>query len=128
MKILCCTGEHCQMGKRPMLWQRIRLGAFLLATTLTPVSSRGGNLHGADYMDCGSAALCGVLVLESGYGSGNYAHDKPSVHGLWPETSDFGSSECIEPSSSSDEPSEIYDCYDDLSFEQHECKIRESGA
>ena len=41
-------------------------------------------LRGADYMSCGSGvSACGVVVIESGYGSGAYMHDAPQVHGLW---------------------------------------------
>ena len=82
---------------------------------------------GADYMDCGSTALCGVVVLESGYGEGAYSADTPGVHGLWPETDSYGSSACVAPSGSSANPTTVYPCYDDtddpdgdLGFEQHE--------
>ena len=34
------------------------------------------------FMDCSGAALCGVISMENGLGSGNYKHDTPSVHGL----------------------------------------------
>mmetsp|Transcript_7018 Transcript_7018/g.10727 ORF Transcript_7018/g.10727 Transcript_7018/m.10727 type:complete len:212 (+) Transcript_7018:59-694(+) len=78
------------------------------------------NFTGAHYMDCGSAPLCGVVVLESGYGEGAYHHGDPCVHGLWPETGNYGSSECIAPSSSSADPSSTASCYDDLSFMSHE--------
>ena len=79
-------------------------------------------------MDCKGAPLCGVLVLETGLGSGNYHHDAVAVHGLWPETGSYGSSQCIKPSSSRMDPSKVYSCYeqdgqskDDLiSFETHE--------
>jgi len=80
------------------------------------------------YMDCGSdVPLCGLLVLESGFGSGNYLHDSPVVHGLWPETGAYGTSLCIAPSDLSD-PTTVHPCYqqrgeletDLLSFETHE--------
>jgi len=71
-------------------------------------------------MNCGSGvSLCGVLVLESGYGEGNYKHSTPVLHGLWPQTSPYGNSECIAPRDSSD-PVKALKCYDDLSFQQHE--------
>lgn len=79
-------------------------------------------------MDCGSGVkLCGLLTLETGYGSGNYEHPEPVVHGLWPEVSPYGTSSCIAPGDASD-PQEVYSCYDQrgetqsqcLSFEQHE--------
>jgi len=83
----------------------------------------------ATYMDCGSAHVCGILVLETGDGSGAYSHDYVSVHGLWPETGNYGSSACVAPSSSTSDPASIYTCYDNpassgglapLAFEQHE--------
>jgi hypothetical protein len=79
----------------------------------------------ADSMNCGSAPLCGVLVIESGYGSGAYHQDLPGMHGLWPETGSYGTSQCIAPQDSSN-PTNVYECYkndgdDDLvSFEVHE--------
>lgn len=82
----------------------------------------------SESMDCGTGVeLCGVLTLESGYGSGNYEHPEPVVHGLWPEVGNYGSSQCLEPADFSD-PSVVYTCYDQrgetesqcLSFEQHE--------
>lgn len=82
----------------------------------------------AKFMDCGDAPLCGVLVLETGLGPGAYDHQYVGVHGLWPETGSYGSSECIKPSSSSADPSDVYACYDHpggsgmspLDFEKHE--------
>eukprot|EP00469_Lotharella_globosa_P018687 CAMPEP_0167813534 /NCGR_PEP_ID=MMETSP0112_2-20121227/1910_1 /TAXON_ID=91324 /ORGANISM="Lotharella globosa, Strain CCCM811" /LENGTH=199 /DNA_ID=CAMNT_0007712633 /DNA_START=67 /DNA_END=666 /DNA_ORIENTATION=+ len=70
-------------------------------------------------MHCGAAPLCGVLVLESGYGSGSYHHGEPAVHGLWPETGRYGTSQCIQPKERAD-PSSTSPCYDDLSFMRHE--------
>jgi len=71
-------------------------------------------------MDCGTGVpLCGVLVLETGYGSGHYEHSAPVVHGLWPQTSPYGNSACIAPDDSSD-LTKILNCYDDLGFQQHE--------
>jgi len=61
-------------------------------------------------MSCGSAALCGVLALESGLGTGLYHHAEPSVHGLWPETPPYGSSRCIHPKSKV-APSSLPSCY-----------------
>lgn len=41
-------------------------------------------------MNCGNGVnLCGLLTLESGFGTGNYGHDEPVVHGLWPEVCYF---------------------------------------
>lgn len=81
-----------------------------------------------DYMDCNGTALCGVLTVESGIGDGYYEHKHPAVHGLWPQTSRFGSSACIPPEDSTD-PSTVFPCYREgadvgqehqLKFEQHE--------
>jgi len=71
-------------------------------------------------MECGNGvALCGVLVLESGYGDGHYSHGSPVLHGLWPQVSPYGSSECIAAQDSSD-LTKVLECYDDLGFQQHE--------
>lgn len=71
-------------------------------------------------MDCGTGvSLCGVLVLESGYGADHYEHSTPVLHGLWPQTSPYGTSECIAPQDSSDLVHTL-NCYDDLYFQQHE--------
>eukprot|EP00536_Pseudo-nitzschia_multiseries_P004673 jgi/Psemu1/285261/fgenesh1_pg.79_\ len=80
-----------------------------------------------DFMHCGTAPLCGVLALETGYGGGYYNHDEPRVHGLWPQTDPYGDSACIAPNTESD-TTEIHYCYDDdadtpkheISFENHE--------
>ena len=64
------------------------------------------------YMDCGDAPLCGVLTLETGLGSGPYHHDFVSVHGLWPEVGDYGTSACIPPAASFADPRTVYSCYD----------------
>eukprot|EP00965_Chrysotila_dentata_P227920 6196300-Pleurochrysis_carterae.AAC.3 len=80
------------------------------------------------YMDCGDAHLCGVLTLETGLGSGVYKHANPSVHGLWPETGDYGTSSCIAPKKSQQDPAKVFACYDEpetgtaaeLAFEVHE--------
>lgn len=82
------------------------------------------------YMDCGSAPLCGVLALETGLGAGNYQHDQPAVHGLWPEVDQYGSSQCIRPRSSEAPPKRLYSCYADggtslgqqVAFESYEWK------
>lgn len=92
---------------------------------MTNFTSRNVSLHSLlssghpGRMDCGSAPLCGVLVLESGHGTGKYAHSNPVVHGVWPETGSYGSSKCIKPQDSSS-PTKLAACYDDLSFETHE--------
>jgi len=82
------------------------------------------SVYAAVKMNCGSAPLCGVLVMETGYGSGAYHQDLPGVHGIWPETGSFGTSQCIKPRNSSN-PTKVYDCYDNdgdnlLGFETHE--------
>jgi len=86
-----------------------------------PVQSGG-------FMDCSGASMCGVISLENGLGAGNYKHDIPSVHGLWPETGSYGNSPCTKPTGSSADPTKVYPCYattggassDQLSFEVHE--------
>lgn len=61
-------------------------------------------------MACGAGVeVCGVLTLETGEGSGNYRHPEPVVHGLWPQTENFGSSECDRPDSAAN-PRKIYPC------------------
>ena len=82
-------------------------------------SARPIAAHRATAATIAAATEAGVVVLESGYGSGTYSHDEPCVHGLWPQTPTYGSSECVAASSNST-PTELYSCYDDLSFEQHE--------
>jgi len=75
---------------------------------------------GSVYMDCGTGVpLCGVLTLESGYGSGKYSHSSPVVHGLWPQVDNYGSSKCIAPQDTTP-PQSLFACYDDLGFMQHE--------
>lgn len=136
------------------LRQKREMRAFLRAVSLGLAAVEAVR---SSYMDCGdSVSLCGILTLESGklhsqeddrlsrpailnecgrglvgrtsgYGTGSYEHPEPTVHGLWPETGDYGSSECIAPEDDSS-PSVIYSCYqqqgetdDDLLwFEQHE--------
>jgi len=62
-------------------------------------------------MDCGSGVpLCGTLTLQSGLGDGVYHSKRAGVHGLWPETGNYGTSKCIAPKDSTP-PSKIYDCY-----------------
>ena len=45
-------------------------------------------------------------------GSGSYAHTQPAVHGLWPETGDYGASNCVDPKNTLG-PSIVYGCYQD---------------
>lgn len=80
-----------------------------------------------NYMNCTGTTLCGVITLESGFGTGYYEHDKPAVHGLWPEVGGFGSSACVAPADSTP-PATVFPCYTSdtggqdhqLEFEQHE--------
>lgn len=51
------------------------------------------------FMDC-NGTVCGVVVLETGMGKTHYKHDRPSVHGLWPQNGRFGTSACISPNDS----------------------------
>jgi hypothetical protein len=62
-------------------------------------------------MSCGGAELCGVLALETGLGEGNYRHDTPSVHGLWPEVPPYGNSACIAPASHAPPKPGLPSCY-----------------
>jgi len=67
--------------------------------------------HGGEEMECGkNVPFCGVLTLESGMGGGYYHHRHASVHGLWPETGQYGTSKCVPPADRSG-PKKIYDCY-----------------
>lgn len=83
--------------------------------------------HG-NKMICGEGVpLCGVLTLQTGKGSGAYRHSKPEVHGLWPESGRYGTSQCSAPQNSKP-PTKVFDCYDqegnsrsnNLRFERHE--------
>eukprot|EP00747_Dinoflagellata_sp_TGD_P171913 gnl/TRDRNA2_/TRDRNA2_207104_c0_seq1.p1 gnl/TRDRNA2_/TRDRNA2_207104_c0~~gnl/TRDRNA2_/TRDRNA2_207104_c0_seq1.p1 ORF type:complete len:214 (-),score=27.95 gnl/TRDRNA2_/TRDRNA2_207104_c0_seq1:63-650(-) len=83
--------------------------------------------HGK-YMNCGDGVvLCGTLTLETGLGNGMYDHPQPVVHGLWPETGHYGSSECKRPKDGAS-PSTLFPCYQQeggqpnqlLKFEEHE--------
>eukprot|EP01063_Lacrimia_lanifica_P039073 TRINITY_DN847_c0_g1_i1.p1 TRINITY_DN847_c0_g1~~TRINITY_DN847_c0_g1_i1.p1 ORF type:complete len:256 (+),score=81.85 TRINITY_DN847_c0_g1_i1:61-828(+) len=81
------------------------------------------------YMKCGGGVeLCGVITLESGSGRSEYHHSIPVVHGLWPQTAPYGSSQCVAPQNRTS-PSAIPSCYKtdtgvnpqhQLSFVQHE--------
>ena len=83
-----------------------------------------------DFMDCRGAASCAVLVLETGNGDGYYSHDSPSVHGLWPQSGQYGNSACVLPKTATTVPGFLPPCYDNdesqadlphqLSFIQHE--------
>jgi len=57
-------------------------------------------IHAKKTMDCNGVKLCGVLALESGFGSRNYEHSDPTVHGLWPQVPPYGNSQCIAPKES----------------------------
>jgi len=94
--------------------------AMLLGSALAATGSAG-------HMDCGEAPMCGLLVLESGGGSGHYHHTKPVVHGLWPQVPPYGTSKCMKPKDQS-EPVKVHSCYSQvggsdkaaLEFESHE--------
>lgn len=69
-----------------------RLAEVLAALSVGISFSACGRVGASDTMICGSGVgLCGLLTLESGFGSGNYDHDECVVHGLWPEVSPYGS-------------------------------------
>jgi len=64
----------------------------IVALSVVASFNAGGRVDASDSMTCGSGVeLCGLLTLESGFGSGNYDHDECVVHGLWPEVSPYGS-------------------------------------
>ena len=101
--------------------------AAMLALTLAMLANHDNvDTRSATYMECGSAPLCGVLVLQTGLGPGTYHHSNPLVHGLWPETGQYGTSQCIRPSESTADPTITYPCYaqpdepDPVGFETHE--------
>lgn len=77
------------------------------------------------FMNCGRVSLCGVLVVETGFGAGPYLHPTPVVHGLWPQTKPYGTSSCRPPQDTTS-PSMLFPCYKmgdpshQLEFEQHE--------
>ena len=80
-------------------------------------------------MECGEDVdLCGVVAMSSGLGGGNYKHDTPSIHGLWPQVDKYGDSKCIKPTGSTADPTTVIDCYSAagtedsqiISFEAHE--------
>ena len=104
--------------------------ARLVRIVILLFASAAASVQGREKMDCEESHLCGVLALETGNGTGYYEHTEVSVHGLWPETNEYGTSKCIAPSDAT-EPSIVYSCYtatfddavDDyhqLEFEQHE--------
>lgn len=72
-------------------------------------------------MNCGSGvSLCGVLTLETGQGSGNYKHDTPVVHGLWPQIKPYGDSKCIKPNDSKERISLNCSWEAKVTFKNHE--------
>eukprot|EP00667_Euglena_gracilis_P024209 EG_transcript_27725 len=72
------------------------------------------------FMDCEGAAVCGLLTLESGLGTGVYKKWPPNVHGLWPQTPPFGNSACRAPTLSAASPNAAAACFDDFDFQLHE--------
>ncbi|KAI8901181.1 hypothetical protein BC833DRAFT_578747 [Globomyces pollinis-pini] len=89
---------------------------YSLSTLLVTISAFV--IKRADKMDCGRAKYCGVLTLERGDGPGNYYHDTPVVHGLWPENGQFGNSACV--GGNKNQPMPTVPCYTDKDFQQHE--------
>ncbi|KAJ3317703.1 hypothetical protein HDV06_001297 [Boothiomyces sp. JEL0866] len=90
----------------------------MISLLITAALALPSNLVKRAYMDCSSAPYCGVLVLETGNGSGNYNHPNPTVHGLWAETGNYGSSGCMGGDRNAQIPS--VSCYTDYSFQKHE--------
>ena len=101
--------------------------AWLASATPVAPLPEGATADGK-FMDCQGVRLCGVLALETGLGQGYYHHDKPGVHGLWPQVKPYGSSDCVGPSGSRADPTSVFSCYVDahagsahqLDFEIHE--------
>jgi len=90
---------------------------YLASTSSGASMIEGRSSNG--YLDCRGSPSCGVLTLESGFGSGKYHHELPSVHGLWPEVGSYGNAPCLKPV----DPAaldHLSGCYDDLSFQTHE--------
>ena len=131
------TGTRVSSGSSSCgVWTVVTNPVPTIATSLSPVNSAPPAVApttkapaASTGMTCGAGVtLCGLLTLESGYGTGNYNHTSPVVHGLWPETGSYGTSLCVPPSDSAADPEVVYSCYDqpgetaeqDLSFEQHE--------
>lgn len=71
------------------------------------------------FMDCHGAASCAVLVLETGNGTGYYAHESPSVHGLWPQSGRYGSSACVSPRNATAVAGFLPPCYDNAEAHEH---------
>jgi ribonuclease I len=80
-------------------------------------------------MQCGKAPYCGILALSRGGGEGVYDHEVPTIHGLWPETGRYGTSECVtHPDHEPGVQNSVFkhtSCYEsttdrDLSFKKHE--------
>ena len=103
-----------------------RLACRALSAAAAAVFS-ANPVHAA-FMDCDGAPLCGVLTLETGLGRGVYEHREPALHGLWPQTGKYGSSQCIAPTKSEAGPGRLFPCYESsevaprkqLQFEVHE--------
>ena len=118
------------LPRRPAVASAIRAMLSVLSTrnatsTWDEKERTGGLAALGKYMDCGdSVPLCGTLTLETGLGPGAYRHGNVSVHGLWPEVGEYGTSRCIQPTGSADDPTTAYSCYADdpnaIDFETHE--------
>lgn len=70
--------------------------------------------------------MCGTLTLQTGLGNGVYQSNTVKVHGLWPETGSYGTSQCVKPQDAAI-ATKIYSCYAHdadnthaLWFENHE--------
>jgi hypothetical protein len=118
-----------QQATNPTNGDRLKLMALaalvilvmLIATFLTQGSgSRTPGSQRSDFMDCEGAAVCGVLTLQSGLGSGVYRKWPPMVHGLWPQVTPYGNSACLPPTGSSADPIFQAPCFDSMGLEVHE--------
>lgn len=119
--VLAATTQGCQGSAAASAPAAVESGAARRGRC-SAMRSHGGR------MDCGAGvALCGVLALEMGSGSGAYRHSEPVVHGLWPQVGHYGSSRCMSPRAAGP-PDELHSCYDQsgvprsrsLSFQRHE--------
>lgn len=94
--------------------------SFVLALAAAAAAMTAGAVEPGTFqtatMSC-SGTLCGVVALETGLGSGEYQHTKPTVHGLWPEVSPYGDSSCLSPSDTTP-PSTFASCYNTSEAQQ----------
>merc|ERR1719215_2363588 len=113
------------LARRRSLVVRVIPAACWLAVLLDHVGAS------SRYMACGEGVpMCGVLALDTGFGSAPYNRSVPSVHGLWPAVDGYGNSACVYPESLK-ASNDVFPCYDidsanvasglpPLQFQEHE--------